>query len=74
MNLMLVMMLCTKAAYCCHQNESSAGLKEDNEYQTQLPLTAPIVPSVIAHGISVRQIRRSVGEEVTKRLVTALVL
>ena len=35
------MMLCIKAAICCHRNESFADLKEDNENKTQLPLTAP---------------------------------
>ena len=41
MNLMLLTIFCTKAAYCCHKNKSFADLKEDNEYLMQLPLTAP---------------------------------
>ena len=42
MNLMLLMTLCIKAAYCFHQSKSFADAKEDKKYEMRLPLTAPL--------------------------------
>jgi hypothetical protein len=35
-------MLRTNAIFCRHRNEIIARLKEDFEYETQLPLTGPV--------------------------------